>query len=119
MQDLQYIIGIGFTAADLPRAILIAFLFAMFAKKSTNIWLVAFYALVIDRTIWPITGMASSGADIQSIYASIAALFKTFLDDLGIYIVRYVGLVVMIKGFVWLRTSVNKFAPKKSKAAHA
>ncbi len=119
MQDLQYIIGIGFSGADLARAIGLAFVFAMFAKKDTNIWRLAAIALLIDRTVWPIGSMAVSGGEIQAIYASIAALFTTFLDDLGIYIVRYLGLVVMISGFVGMRSGIHKFLPKKRRAAHA
>ncbi len=119
MQDLQYILGIGFSGADIGRAILMAFVFAMYAKKDTNIWQIGLIALLIDRTVWPIVGMAVSGAEVHAIYASIAALFKTFLDDLGIYIVRYLGIVVMIAGFVGVRTGVHKYMPKKRKAAHA
>jgi len=119
MDDLQYIIGIGFSGADLPRAIILAFLFAMFAKKDTNIWKASLLALLIDRTVWPIAAMGAAGADIQSIYASIAALFKTFFDDLGIYIVRYIGLVLMMSGFIWMRVRIHKFLPKKGKPAHA
>jgi hypothetical protein len=120
MEDLQYIIAIGFSGADLPRAIILSFLFAMFAKKDTNLWRMALLALLIDRTIWPIAAMGASGADVQSIYASIAALFKTFFDDLGIYIVRYIGLVLMISGFVWLRTGIHRLIPnKRSHTAHA
>lgn len=119
MNDLQYIISIGYSGTDLPRAIILAFLFAMFAKKDTNLWKAGLLALLIDRTVWPIAAMGASGADIQSIYASIGAIFKTFFDDLGIYIVRYIGLVLMITGFVWLRMSVHKMIPRKGKAAHA
>ncbi len=119
MEDLQYIFGIGFSGSDIGRAVLLAFIFAMYAKKDTNIWRAGIIALAIDRTVWPITEMAISGSEIHSIYASVAALFTTFLDDLGIYIVRYLGIVVMISGFVGLRTGVHKFLPKRRKAAHA
>lgn len=119
MEDLQYIIGIGFSGADVGRAVFLAFVFAMYAKKDTNIWTVALIALAIDRTIWPITAMAISGAEVQAIIASTGALFTTLLDDLGIYIVRYLGIVVMISGFIGLRTGVHKFMPKKRKTAHA
>lgn len=119
MQDLQYIIGIGFSGADLPRAVILAFLFAMFAKRNTNIWQVGLLALLIDRTVWPIAEMGASGADIQAIYASIGALFQTAVDDLGIYIVRYIGLVLMIGGFRWLRSSIHGMGPRKGKPAHA
>lgn len=118
MEDLQYIIGIGFSGADLPRAVILAFLFAMFANGKTNLWQVGLLALLIDRTVWPIAAMGSSGADLQSIYASIGAIFRSIGDDLGIYIVRYIGLVLMIGGFRWLRAMVHGI-PSRSKAAAA
>jgi len=111
MDDLEYIIGIGFSGADLPRAIILAFIFAMFAKRDTNIWVYAMFALVIDRTVWPIAAMGASGAEFNSIYASMVAMVKSFKNDLGIYIVRYVGLVVMVTGFIWIRTGVHKVMP--------
>lgn len=117
MEDLQYILGIGFSGADMPRAIILAFLFAMFARKDTNIWQVGLLALLIDRTVWPIAAMGSAGADIQTIYASIAAIFKSLPDDLGIIIVRYIGIVLMIGGFRWSREQVHRMAP--GRAAHA
>lgn len=118
MEDLQYIVGIGFSGADLPRAVILAFIFAMFARRDTNVWAYGLFALLIDRTVWPIAAMGASGADIQSIYASIGAIFQTFMDDLGFYFVRYMGLVLMILGFSWIRTSIHKMAPG-GKAAHA
>lgn len=118
MEDLEYIVGIGFSGSDLPRAVILAFLFAMFARKDTNVWVYGLFALLIDRTVWPIAAMGAAGADIQSIYASIAALFSTLMDDLGVYFVRYMGLVLMILAFIQLRSSVNKFAPGR-KTAHA
>lgn len=119
MQDLQYILGIGFSGADIPRAIILAFLFAMFARRDTNIWQVGLLALLIDRTVWPLAEMGASGAELQSIYAAVSAMFKSLFDDLGIYIVRYIGLVMMIGGFRWLRSSIHAMGPRKSKHAHA
>jgi len=109
MEDLSYIVGIGFSGADLPRAVILAFLFAMFAQGNGNIWKIGLLALLIDRTVWPI-------ADIQSIYAAIAGMAKTFKNDLGIYIVRYIGLVLMIGGFRWLRASLHSMSPRKAAA---
>ena len=117
MEDLQYIVSIGFSGADLPRAIILAFLFAMFAQGNGNIWKVALLALLIDRTVWPIAAMGSSGADIQSIYAALNGMVRTLKDDLGIYIVRYVGLVVMIGGFRWLRAGLHGMQIGKPAAA--
>lgn len=117
MEDLNYIVGIGFSGADLPRAVILAFLFAMFAQGNTNIWKAGLLALLIDRTVWPIAAMGSSGADIQSIYAAIGGMFRGLRDDLGIYIVRYIGLVLMIGGFRVLRSSIHGVqAPRKAAA---
>lgn len=114
MEDLNYIVGIGFSGADLPRAVILAFLFAMFAQGNGNIWKIGLLALLIDRTVWPIAAMGSSGADIQSIYAAIAGMAKSFNNDIGIYIVRYIGMVLMIGGFRWLRASIHNLSPKKA-----
>ena len=118
MADLQYIIGLGFSGADFPRALILTFLLAMFIKKDTNIWKVGLLALFIDKGVWPILAMATTGAGGDVIYASVAALFQTFLNDIGIYIVRYMGLVLMIGGFRWGRQQLHELVPaKKSKKA--
>ena len=116
MEDLSYIVSIGFSGADLPRAAILAFLFAMFAQGNGNIWKIALLALLIDRLVWPIAAMGSSGADIQSIYATIGGMAKTFTKDLGVYIVRYIGLVLMIGGFRWMRASIHNLSPGKAAA---
>ncbi len=116
MEDLNYIIGIGFSGADLPRAVILAFLFALFAHGNTNICKGGLLALLIDRTVWPIAAMGASGAELQSVYSAIIGMAKSVKDDLGIYIVRYIGLVLMIGGFRWLRASIHSVSPKKAAA---
>lgn len=116
MEDLNYIIGIGFSGADLPRAVILAFLFAMFAQGNGNIWKIGLLALLIDRTVWPIAAMGTSGAELHSIYSAIGGMAKSFQDDLGIYIVRYIGMVLMIGGFRWMRASIHNITPKKAAA---
>lgn len=114
MEDLNYIIGIGFSGSDMPRAVILAFLFAMFAAGNTNIWKVALLALLIDRTVWPIASMGSQGAHLDSIYAMLNGMVKSFKDDIGIYLVRYIGIVLMVGGFRWLRAAVQGLSPKRA-----
>lgn len=114
MDDLNYILGIGFSGADVWRALVIAFFLAMLLGKKHGTWFIAGVALLIDRLVWPISGMAISGSDIQSIYASIGALFSTFIDDLGLYAVRYVGLAVLIAAFIGMRARIHAMAPAKA-----
>jgi hypothetical protein len=96
MEDLKDIVSLGFSGADVVRAVLIAFALAILPRKRRSIWALAAVALFIDRVIWPIAGMAIAGSGIHSIYAAIAALGKTLIDDLGVYVVRYFGLATMI-----------------------
>lgn len=121
MEDLNYILGLGFSGADIWRAIIIAFFLAMVAGKKRSIWFIGLIALLADRIVWPIVGMAISGADIQSIYASIGAMTQTFIDDLGLYVVRYLGLTIMIAAFVAGRAHIHAMKPagKKGKPAAA
>lgn len=118
MEDLKDIIALGFSGADVVRAVLIAFALAILPRKRRSIWALAGLALFIDRLVWPIVGMGVSGSDIHSIYASIAALGKTLLDDLGVYVVRYFGLATMIALFMAMRSSLHaKLAPPQKAAA--
>lgn len=120
MKDLTYIISLGFSGADIMPAVLIAFLMAMFVRKDAPIWKMALIALAADRVLWPIVGQAIAGAGIHTIYASIAALFTSFPSNVGVYVVRFFGLLVMIALFVATRQRLHKMAPsKKSGHAHA
>lgn len=118
MEDLKHIIALGFSGSDVAQALLITFTIAICFKKRRSAWFLGAVALLIDRIVFPIGGMAMAGADIHSIYASIGAMGKTFIDDLGLYAVRYVGLVVLIAAFTGMRSGLQaKLAPPKE--AHA
>ncbi len=118
MEDLKHIIALGFSGSDVAQALLITFTIAIILKRRRSAWFLGAVALLIDRVVFPIGGMAAAGADIHSIYASIAALGKTFADDLGLYVVRYVGLVMLIAAFTAMRSGLQaKLAPPKPAAA--
>ncbi|MEQ1930723.1 MAG: hypothetical protein ABL957_09340 [Parvularculaceae bacterium] len=119
MEDLTYIVALGFSGADVAPAVVIAFFVAMFVKNGAPVWKIALLALFLDRFLWPITSQALSGADIQTIYATIGGFFTTFFDNIGVYVVRFFGLVVMIGLFVLLRHRVHKLAPPPKKAKPA
>lgn len=120
MEDLKDIISLGFSGGDVLRALLITFAIAIIVRKKRSAWFLGAIALVIDRLVWPIIGMGVSGHEIQSIYASIGALGETFVDDLGLYVVRYVGLTIMIAVFLAMRSNMlAKLSPPKAKPAHA
>jgi hypothetical protein len=120
MEDLKDIVSLGFSGGDIARALIIAFTLAILPRKKRSSWFLGAIAIIIDRLVWPISGMALAGSNIHSIYASIGALGKTFVDDLGLYVVRYLGLVVMIAFFIMVRANINaKLDTPKAKPAHA
>jgi hypothetical protein len=119
MEDLKYIVALGFSGADIAPALVIAFFIAMFVKNGAPVWKIALVALFIDRFIWPIASQALSGADVQTIYGTIGGFFTSFFDNLGVYVVRFFGLVVMIGFFVLGRQKIHKLAPAPKKAKPA
>ena len=120
MKDLEYIVSLGFSGTDITRAIIIAFFLAMFVRKEAPIWKMALIALFADRMLWPIVSQAIAGAGLQTIYGSIGAIFQSFFDDLGVYVVRFFGLFVMITLFVTARHRLHKMTPpRKPKSAAA
>ena len=119
MEDLGYIVNLGFSGTDVWRAVILSFLLAMFVGKKRSLWMLAFWALIIDRVIWPIGAQAAAGAELQTIYASIGALFQTFLDNVAFYLVRYLGIVAMMGVFVFMRMRIHKPFMNKDKHAAA
>lgn len=118
MEDLKHIVALGFSGSDVAQALLITFTIAIILKRRRSAWFLGAIALLVDRIVFPIGGMAAAGADIHSIYASIGALGKTFVDDLGLYVVRYVGLVMLIAAFTAMRSGLQtKLSPPKEAAA--
>jgi hypothetical protein len=118
MEDLKEIIALGFSGSDVAQALFITFTIAIILKRRRSAWFLGAVALLIDRLVFPISGMGLAGANIHSIYASIGAMGETFVDDLGLYAVRYVGLVILIAAFTGMRSGLQaKLAPPKE--AHA
>ena len=118
MEDLSYILSLGFTPADLPRALILSFFLAMIFGGKRTIWVLGLIALFIDQAIWPLVEQASSGAGAGTVFASLTAMFGRLFEDLGIDVVRYMGLVVMIGLFIEGRKRLHHAAPS-GKKAHA
>ncbi len=108
MEDLSYIIGLGFSGSDIWRAIIISFFAAMLVRKQRKAYTLTLWALLVDRCIWPLMDMAFSGASDEAVGASMAAMVETFTTDLGLYVVRYAGLFVLINIFALMRRRVHK-----------
>ncbi|MBY0421448.1 MAG: hypothetical protein K2Q06_04030 [Parvularculaceae bacterium] len=115
MKDLLYILELGFSGSDLWRAVICAFFTAMLVNKKAGIWAMGAVALFVDRLVWPVLEQAFLGAEAKALYGSIAGVFLSLGDNLGIYIVRYLGLVVMISIFLMFRKRIHGggAAPKK------
>ena len=117
MEDLNYIISLGFSGADIPRAVIIAFTISLLFAPRASLWKLGFGALAVDRLLWPLVSQAASGAGWQEILGSLVALGETLPDDLGMYMVRYFGLFVMIALFTAARTRLHAMVPSKKATA--
>ncbi len=121
MEDLSYIIGLGFSGSDIWRAVTIAFFAAMMVRKSRQVALTAAWALLVDRVIWPLLDMSFSGASSEAVFASLGAMGQTLNADLGLYLVRYAGLFALITMFFWMRRRIHtprKELQKKNNKGH-
>lgn len=115
MDDLRYIVSLGFSGTDVWSAAVIGFFAAMLVSKKAGLWAMAGVALLVDRMIWPLVAQALHGASTQTIYASVAATFEMLIPNAGFLIVRYLGLVMLIALFVALRKRLHgpQSAPAK------
>jgi len=62
MEDLNYIISLGFSGADIPRAVIVAFFMSMLFAPRISTWRLGFGALAVDRIVWPLVAQAAAGA---------------------------------------------------------
>ncbi|MBI1393102.1 MAG: hypothetical protein GC152_10215 [Alphaproteobacteria bacterium] len=117
MEDLSYIIGLGFSGADVYRALIIAFFMSMLFAPQHSMWKLGVAALLIDKIVWPLVAQSVSGAGMDEVGGSLQGIASSFVDDLGVYVVRYFGLTVLIGMFSEFRTRLHQFAPPKKAAA--
>lgn len=111
MDDLTYIVGLGFSGDDIPRAIIISVVMAVLFAPRHPLWKIGLAALFVDHVIWALVAQAASGAGTETIIQSLRAMGQTFTDDLGYYLVRYIGLVVLISIFAGARQKLYVLAP--------
>ncbi|MEM6414126.1 MAG: hypothetical protein AAF720_05660 [Pseudomonadota bacterium] len=115
MDDLSYIVGLGFSGDDVPRAIIISLVMAVVFATRHPVWKVGIAALFVDHVIWALVSQAAAGAGTDTIVMSLRAMVQTFTDDLGYYLVRFFGLTVLISIFAGARHKLYVLAPPTSK----
>jgi len=119
MDDLIYIVTLGFSGSDVWRAIIITFFVAMMVTSRRRISVLAFWALIVDRFVWPLSAMASNGADMEMLGTTASAIIAAIPDDMGLYLIRYIGLFLMISVYVAARRRLHAPWTEKPKATLA
>jgi len=116
MEDLTYILSLGFSGSDIIRAVIIAFLAAMLVSKNRKPWQLALWALLFDRLLWPISALMINGTQTSTIGDILDGMLQSFSDDLGVYVVRFAGLLVLIMIFHAMRKRIHR--PRGDKLKH-
>lgn len=95
MDDLQYILNIGFAGSDFWRAIWIGLAASLIATRKFRPWKVGILAFTVDR-IWPYYSMHLHGYEFDAIWASVWAAIMTLPQDITFYIIRYLGILGLV-----------------------
>ncbi|MEL6360711.1 MAG: hypothetical protein AAFR21_06465 [Pseudomonadota bacterium] len=117
MEDLMYILELGFSGSDLSRAIILAFFIAIMFSHNRSIWTLGAGGLLIDRIMWPLVEQSLSGAEPGTVMESFTSIIGALGDDLGVYVIRYLGIVIMIGLFREARVRLHHMMPAKKAAA--
>jgi len=107
MDDLAYILGLGFTPADAARAISIALFCSLFMRQYVESWRFAAIAFSTDR-VWAIVSMAFAGHDAGAVASAFFANIMAIPSDLGIYAVRFVGIFLAVSVGFGLRSTLHR-----------
>lgn len=95
MEDLIYIISIGFAGSDIVRALWIGLLASLLVSTRLPPWRMSVVAFMIDR-IWPFYAMSLAGHDQEVVLAAVYGTFATAPQDLAYYAIRFLGLAGLV-----------------------
>lgn len=114
LSDLAYIFSIGFSGADLWRAVWLALFCSLFASRKFRPWKVCIIAFAIDR-IWPFYAMSLHGYEWEVISASVLAALRAIPDDIAFLMIRYLGFLGLIYLGFNLRLMLHDNVPEQGR----
>lgn len=95
MDELTYIISIGFAGSDISRALWIGLCASLLVSRRLPPWRVTVVAFMIDRS-WPFYAMHLAGHPQDVVMAAVYGTFATMPQDIAYYAIRFLGLAGLV-----------------------
>ncbi|MEM8986337.1 MAG: hypothetical protein AAGC95_06390 [Pseudomonadota bacterium] len=110
MEDLNYIVGMGFTSADGIRAVIIALIVSQMMQKYAQVWTYTGIAFGFDRML-PFLLMITDGRDLGYVGDRFWDMVMGMPEDLGVLSIRFMGMMIIISlGFAGRSAIHQRFA---------
>lgn len=114
MDALVYLLSLGFSGSDAPRAALLLLIGALFVTHRFKPWRMTLLLLVIDLA-WPFITMAREGASPAMVNAAIRGALEFPEDAVVGFLVRASGFYLFIRGTFSLRRKLQSAFPDDPK----
>lgn len=115
MEQLLYVLSLGFSGSDAARAVVLVLMGALFVTKRFPPWRMVLLLLLIDLA-WPYAGMLRGGSGLREIEFAIRAVFVHWQDALAGFLVRAAGFYIFVRGTFSLRRKLHEAFPEEKKA---
>jgi hypothetical protein len=113
MDQLLYVLSLGFSGSDAVRAIILLLVGALFVGKRILPLKMTVILLIIDQA-WPYLSLAMEPGAVSSTPSMIQGQAAHWKDGLAAFLIRAAGFYVFIRGSYSLRRKLHDNAPEGS-----
>lgn len=115
MDELRYLISLGFSGSDMVRAVILLVLGSLFVTRRFPPLRMTIILLLIDQA-WPIIAAMNEDGGSNAIQASIRWSAENWEDSLAGFMVRAAGFYIFVRGTFSLRRKLHEALPEEKKA---
>lgn len=114
MDELLYVISLGFSGSDVGRAMLLVLIGALFVTRRFLPWKMTLVVLVIDQA-WPYLSLLAETGNHALVAQSFRGQMMRWEDNLAPFLVRWAGLYILLRGSFSLRRKLQTAFPDDGK----
>ncbi|MEM1409258.1 MAG: hypothetical protein AAGG79_00760 [Pseudomonadota bacterium] len=112
MEQLLYVLSLGFSGSDAARAAMLLLIGALFVTKRFRPWRMTLLLLFID-VVWPYAALTFQGAGAGTLEAALKSPMNIHEDAVVGFLVRAAGFYVILRGTFSLRRRLQETFPEK------